>query len=178
MNSLPPSPLPLATLVLGGARSGKSAYAESLFGGQSALYLATGQALDGEMAERIDHHRRRRGSGWSTLEEPLDLADTLDNVMRPDRPVLVDCLTMWLSNLMQAGRDIDHSVERLCEVLTNPAGPVVLVSNEVGMGLVPETRLGRQFRDHQGRVNQRVAAISRRVVFVAAGLPLVLKDIS
>ena len=169
--------LPATTLVLGGARSGKSAYAEALFGDSPALYLATGQALDGEMAERIDHHRRRRGPGWSTLEEPLELAETLDNVMRPDRPVLVDCLTMWLSNLMQANRDVERSLDRLCEVLANPAGPVVLVSNEVGMGLVPETRLGRNFRDHQGRVNQRVAAISRRVVFVAAGLPLVLKDI-
>ncbi|KIL97975.1 Adenosylcobinamide-phosphate guanylyltransferase [Paramagnetospirillum magnetotacticum MS-1] len=173
MNALPPS-----TLVLGGARSGKSAYAESLFGEAPALYLATGQALDGEMAERIDHHRRRRGAGWSTLEEPLDLADALDNVMRPDRPVLVDCLTMWLSNLMHAGRDIDRCLDRLCEVLSAPNGPVVLVSNEVGMGLVPETSLGRAFRDHQGRVNQRVAAQCRRVVFVAAGLPLILKDVS
>jgi adenosylcobinamide kinase/adenosylcobinamide-phosphate guanylyltransferase len=172
------STLPLTTLVLGGARSGKSAHAESLFGDRPALYLATGQALDGEMAERIDHHRRRRGAGWSTLEEPLDLPEALDNVMRPDRPVLVDCLTMWLSNLMHANRDIDRSLDRLCEVLAAPAGPVVLVSNEVGLGLVPETKLGRAFRDHQGRVNQRVAAQCRRVVFVAAGLPLVLKDIS
>ncbi|MBI3445101.1 MAG: bifunctional adenosylcobinamide kinase/adenosylcobinamide-phosphate guanylyltransferase [Magnetospirillum sp.] len=171
MTTLPPT-----TLVLGGARSGKSAYAESLFGGASALYLATGQALDGEMAERIDHHRRRRGLGWSTLEEPLDLADSLDNVLRPDRPVLVDCLTMWISNLMHAGRDLDRALDHLCQVLAEPAGPVVLVSNEVGMGLVPDTSLGRQFRDHQGRVNQRVAQIARRVVFVAAGLPLVLKE--
>ncbi|BAE53229.1 bifunctional adenosylcobinamide kinase/adenosylcobinamide-phosphate guanylyltransferase [Paramagnetospirillum magneticum] len=170
-------PLPASTLVLGGARSGKSAFAESLFGDSPALYLATGQALDGEMAERIDHHRRRRGPSWSTLEEPLDLAEALDNVLRPDRPVLVDCLTMWLSNLMHAGRDIDRSLGHLCEVLAEPAGPVVMVSNEVGMGLVPETSLGRQFRDHQGRVNQRVAAQCRKVVFVAAGLPLVLKDI-
>lgn len=171
------SDLPLSTLVLGGARSGKSAYAESLFGDAPALYLATGQALDGEMAERIDHHRRRRGSGWSTLEEPLELAGALDNVMRPDRPVLVDCLTMWLSNLMQAGLDVERAIDGLCEVLAAPAGPVVLVSNEVGLGLVPETRLGREFRDHQGRVNQRIAAIGRRVVFVAAGLPLILKDV-
>lgn len=172
MNTLPP-----AVLVLGGARSGKSAFAEGLIGDSPALYLATGQALDGEMAERIDHHRRRRGPQWSTLEEPLELPEALDNVLRPDRPVLVDCLTMWLSNLMHAGRDVERATARLCEVLAAPAGPVVLVSNELGLGLVPETRLGREFRDHQGRLNQRVAAGCRRVVFVAAGLPLILKDI-
>ncbi len=164
------------TLVLGGARSGKSAYAESLLEGAPSLYLATGQALDGEMAERIDRHRRRRGPGWSTLEEPVDLSDALERVLRPDRPVLVDCLTMWISNLMQAGRDVERSLDHLCEVLANPAGPVVLVSNEIGLGLVPEGSLSRRFRDHQGTVNQRVAAICPRVVFVAAGLPLVLKD--
>jgi adenosylcobinamide kinase / adenosylcobinamide-phosphate guanylyltransferase len=168
--------LPLTTLVLGGARSGKSAYAEALLDGLPSLYLATGQALDGEMAERIDHHRRRRGPLWSTLEEPVELPDSLDGVLRPDRPVLVDCLTLWISNLMQAERDVVRSLDRLCEVLANPAGPVVLVSNEIGMGLVPDNALARQFRDHQGRVNQRVAAMCRRVVFVAAGLPLILKD--
>lgn len=168
--------LPLTTLVLGGARSGKSAYAEALLDGVPALYLATGQALDGEMAERIDHHRRRRGPMWSTLEEPVELPEALDGVLRPDRPVLVDCLTLWISNLMHAGRDIDRALDRLCEVLAQPTGPVVLVSNEVGMGLVPDSPLARQFRDHQGRANQRVAAVCRKVAFIAAGLPLVLKD--
>ncbi|CAA7621279.1 bifunctional adenosylcobinamide kinase/adenosylcobinamide-phosphate guanylyltransferase [Magnetospirillum sp. SS-4] len=170
------TPLPLTTLVLGGARSGKSVHAEALLDGRPALYLATGQALDGEMAERIDRHRRRRGPTWSTLEEPLELAETLERVARPDRPVLVDCLTLWLSNLMQAGRDVERALGQLCEILAEPAGPVVLVSNEVGLGLVPDNRLAREFRDHQGRVNQRVAAICRKVVFVAAGLPLVLKE--
>lgn len=164
---------PLTTLVLGGARSGKSAYAEALLAGAPALYLATGQALDAEMAERIRLHRDRRGPDWQTHEEPLDLAQALDGAARP---VLVDCLTLWISNLMHAGRDVDAECARLCEVLAAPAGPVVLVSNEVGLGLVPETALGRAFRDHQGRVNQRVAQACRRVVFVAAGLPLVLKD--
>lgn len=164
------------TLVLGGARSGKSAFAEGLLADRPALYLATGQALDGEMAERIRRHRDRRGPGWHTIEEPLDLAEALDRHAQPDRPVLVDCLTLWLSNLMHAGRDVDQAVGTLCEVLAEPAGPVVLVSNEIGLGLVPETRLGRDFRDHQGRLNQRVAAQCRRVVFVAAGLPLTLKD--
>jgi adenosylcobinamide kinase/adenosylcobinamide-phosphate guanylyltransferase len=164
------------TLVLGGARSGKSRYAERLLGSAPALYLATGQALDDEMAERIRLHRDRRGPGWDTIEEPLALADTIERAARSGRALLVDCLTLWISNLMLAGRDVDAETARLCEVLSAPAGPVVLVSNEVGMGLVPETPLGRAFRDHQGRVNQRVADVCRRVVFVAAGLPLVLKD--
>lgn len=163
------------TLVLGGARSGKSTYAESLLSRGNALYIATGQAFDDEMADRIRLHRDRRGPRWDTVEEPLALAETLDRVLDPSRPVLVDCLTLWLSNLMHAGRDIDAETARLCEVLAAAAGPVVLVSNEVGLGLVPETRLGREFRDHQGRVNQRVAQTCHRVVFVAAGLPLFLK---
>ncbi|MGE4281565.1 MAG: bifunctional adenosylcobinamide kinase/adenosylcobinamide-phosphate guanylyltransferase [Magnetospirillum sp.] len=164
------------TLVLGGARSGKSAYAEGLLAKKPALYLATGQAFDDEMAERIRLHTARRGPMWSTIEEPLDLAAALDGHLDPTRPILVDCLTLWISNLMHHGRDVDHETDALCEVLQAARGDVVLVSNEVGMGLVPETKMGRQFRDHQGRVNQRVAQACRRVVFVAAGLPLVLKD--
>lgn len=166
-----------ATLVLGGARSGKSAYAENLLNGGPALYLATGQAFDDEMAERIRLHRDRRGPHWDTMEEPLELAAALDRVLDPARPVLVDCLTLWISNLMHAGRDVDAETGSLCEVLARPRGPVVLVSNEVGLGLVPDNRLAREFRDHQGRVNQRVAQICCRVVFVAAGLPLLLKDV-
>jgi adenosylcobinamide kinase / adenosylcobinamide-phosphate guanylyltransferase len=166
----------LTTLVLGGARSGKSAYAESLLGG-GGLYLATGQALDDEMAARIAEHRQRRGPGWTTIEEPLDLADCLLRHARPDRPILVDCLTLWISNLMHHGRDVATACDGLCDVLCRAAGPVVLVSNEVGMGLVPDTALGRAFRDAQGRVNQHVAASCQRVVFVAAGLPLFLKDV-
>lgn len=169
--------LPRSTLVLGGARSGKSTYAEALLAAGAALYLATGQAFDDEMAERIRLHTDRRGPHWTTVEEPLELAATLDRVLSPDRPVLVDCLTLWISNLMHAGRDVDNETARLTEVLANPAGPVVLVSNEVGLGLVPDNRLAREFRDHQGRVNQRVAHICSRVVFVAAGLPLFLKDV-
>jgi adenosylcobinamide kinase/adenosylcobinamide-phosphate guanylyltransferase len=163
-------------LVLGGARSGKSTYAESLLAGAPALYIATGQALDDEMVERIRHHRDRRGPLWDTIEEPLALAETVERHARPDRPLLVDCLTLWISNLMHHGIHVDHACARLCEVLADPPGPVVLVSNEVGLGLVPDNRLAREFRDHQGRVNQCVARACRRVVFIAAGLPLILKD--
>jgi adenosylcobinamide kinase / adenosylcobinamide-phosphate guanylyltransferase len=165
------------TLVLGGARSGKSVYAESLTGDGPALYIASGQAFDAEMESRIRMHVERRGPRWTAIEEPLDIAAILGRHMRADRPILVDCLTLWISNLMFADKNVDHETEKLAEVLGKPAGPVILVSNEVGMGLVPETKLGRDFRDHQGRVNQRMAQICRRVVFVAAGLPLILKDI-
>ncbi|MBI5164833.1 MAG: bifunctional adenosylcobinamide kinase/adenosylcobinamide-phosphate guanylyltransferase [Magnetospirillum sp.] len=170
------TPLAPTTLVLGGARSGKSSYAEELLAGGPALYLATGQAFDAEMAARIATHRARRGPGWSLIEEPLELAAALDRILDPARPVLVDCLTLWIGNLMHAGRDVDAAAAALCAVLEAARGAVVLVSNEVGLGLVPETPLGRAFRDAQGRVNQRVAATCRRVVFVAAGLPLMLKD--
>ena len=175
--SATPSRLPSLTLVLGGARSGKSAYAEALV--ESAgrgVYLATAEAGDAEMAERIRRHRRRRGESWLTVEEPLDLAGTLRQHALPGRPILVDCLTLWLSNLMAAGRDVDGETAALAGRLASLAGPVVLVSNEVGLGLVPETPLGRAFRDHAGRLHQTIARLADRVIFIAAGLPLILKD--
>ncbi|MBO4224139.1 bifunctional adenosylcobinamide kinase/adenosylcobinamide-phosphate guanylyltransferase [Bradyrhizobium neotropicale] len=165
------------TLVLGGARSGKSAFAERMIAesGLARVYLATATAGDDEMQGRIAHHRNRRGSDWTTVEEPLALIDALTQVSQPGRVVLVDCLTLWLSNLMLAGRDPDVETKRLAEFLGVAANPVVLVSNEVGLGLVPETRLGRDFRDAQGRLNQVIASVVPNVVFVAAGLPLWLK---
>ena len=167
----------VTTLVLGGARSGKSAFAERLVAasGREARYLATAEAGDGEMRERIAHHRSRRGPGWATREEPLALVEALSEEAGADRAILVDCLTLWLSNLLFAERDLDAETARLCARLAEMPFPVVLVSNEVGMGLVPETPLGRRFRDAQGRLNQAVAAIVPSVVFVAAGLPLWLK---
>ncbi len=172
-----PSHLASVTLVLGGARSGKSAYAEALVeAAGGGLYLATAEAGDAEMAERIRHHRRRRGESWVTIEEPLDLADALKRHAAPERPILVDCLTLWLSNVMAAGRDPDDEALALAEGLSALSGPVVLVSNEVGLGLVPETPLGRAFRDHAGRLHQTIAREADRVVFIAAGLPLILKD--
>jgi adenosylcobinamide kinase / adenosylcobinamide-phosphate guanylyltransferase len=164
-------------LVLGGARSGKSAYAEQivLASAPAALYLATGTAGDGEMAERIREHRARRGAAWSTVEEPLDLYGALARLARPDRPILVDCLTLWLSNRLLAGANIGAETERLAALVPNLAGPVVFVSNEVGLGIVPDNALARAFRDHAGRLNQAVAAAADAVVFLAAGLPLQLK---
>ena len=169
--------LPRVTLVLGGARSGKSRHAEQMIERSAAkgTYCATAEAGDAEMAERIAAHRARRGPFWRTVEAPVALARAIAAEAAPERPILVDCLTLWLSNLLLAGQEPGEEADGLCRVLREVAGPVVLVSNEVGMGIVPETPLGRRFRDAVGRLNQDVAALADRVVFVAAGLPLVLK---
>ncbi len=168
------------TLVLGGARSGKSAFAERLVcdSGLSRAYLATATAGDEEMRVRIAHHRSRRGEGWTTIEEPLKLVDALLREATNGRAVLVDCLTLWLSNLMFAEHNPDLEAKRLAGFLDIAESPVVLVSNEVGLGLVPETPIGRAFRDAQGRLNQIVAAAVPNVVLVAAGLPLWLKRLT
>ncbi|MEM9010148.1 MAG: bifunctional adenosylcobinamide kinase/adenosylcobinamide-phosphate guanylyltransferase [Pseudomonadota bacterium] len=168
--------MPTLTLVLGGARSGKSALAERLAEGSGLrpLYVATAEAGDGEMAARIALHRARRGERWQTVEAPLDLAKALNEVDR-GQVVLIDCLTLWLSNLMHAGDPVEPAVDDLLAAAAEPSRPVVCVSNEVGLGIVPENALARRFRDAQGALNQRVAAAAGLVVFVAAGLPLVLK---
>ena len=165
------------TLVLGGARSGKSRYAEGLITAQVPpwVYVATAQAGDDEMAERIAAHRARRNAGWQTVEAPHDLADAIDRAPRP-ACLLVDCITLWLSNRMLADADLDREIERLEDALARRAGVTVLVSNEVGYGIVPDNALARRFRDLQGRLNQRLAARADRVVLVVAGLPLVVKE--
>jgi adenosylcobinamide kinase / adenosylcobinamide-phosphate guanylyltransferase len=168
------------TLVLGGARSGKSAFAERLVrdSGLARIYLATATSGDDEMKARIAQHRAQRGEGWTTVEEPLALVDALTREATRGRVVLVDCLTLWLSNLMLAERDPDVEARRLTRFLGVAKYPIVFVSNEVGLGLVPDRPLGRHFRDAQGRLNQVVAACVPNVVFIAAGLPLSLKNSS
>jgi adenosylcobinamide kinase / adenosylcobinamide-phosphate guanylyltransferase len=164
------------TLVLGGARSGKSRHAESLItaGSPPWVYVATAEPLDDEMTARIAAHRARRGAGWRDVEAPRDLAGALAGIRDA---VLVDCLTLWLSNLMLADADVEAETARLEGALAGMA-PVVLVSNEVGFGIVPDNALARRFRDAQGRLNQRIAARADRVVLMVAGLPLVIKESS
>jgi adenosylcobinamide kinase / adenosylcobinamide-phosphate guanylyltransferase len=163
------------TLVVGGARSGKSRYAESLIAALPPpwVYVATAEAGDDEMIVRINDHRARRGPSWRTIEAPRDLAATLTAC--GTMPVLVDCLTLWLSNLLLAEADIDREIGHLEKTLAESAAPIVLVANEVGSGIVPNSSLGRRFRDMQGALNQRVAARAARVVLMVAGLPLAVK---
>ena len=168
------------TLVLGGARSGKSAFAEMLAreGGGQCVYVATAEPVDAEMAGRIEAHRARRGEGWRTVEAPVALAEAIRRESAPRTCLLVDCLTVWLGNLMHHGHHghhVDTAREALLESLAAASGPLVLVANEVGLGIVPDNATARAFRDHAGRLNQAVAGAAGRVYFVAAGLPVRLK---
>ncbi len=178
-------------LIIGGARSGKSTHAERLAdeSGLRVVYFATAQVLDGEMERRVAVHRARRPADWGLVESPLNLAETLRHHARSDTCLLVDCLTLWLSNLLfagdaarqaEAGQAIDcrlfsEETRALIETLPELPGQVIMVSNEVGCGVVPMHAVSRLFADEQGRLNQRVAAVCDRVTLVAAGLPLRLK---
>ncbi|WP_436639662.1 bifunctional adenosylcobinamide kinase/adenosylcobinamide-phosphate guanylyltransferase [Microbaculum sp. FT89] len=165
------------SLVLGGSRSGKSRYAEDMVRAQPApwVYLATAQAFDAEMEARIAEHRARRGEGWRTVEAPLALPEAIRDAPAA-APVLADCLTVWLSNLMLGGHDVAAAIDNLDAALAARDATTVLVSNEVGLSIVPDNPLGRAFRDAQGRLNQRIARQAARVVFMVAGLPMVMKD--
>ncbi|OMG56882.1 bifunctional adenosylcobinamide kinase/adenosylcobinamide-phosphate guanylyltransferase [Azonexus hydrophilus] len=178
-------------MIIGGARSGKSRHAEqcALDGGRQVIYVATAESRDGEMARRIAHHRERRPADWGCVEEPLHLAARLRELAAPDTCILVDCLTLWLSNLLFAGKAAAQAeageaiacplfageTAALIETLPQLPGRIILVSNEVGWGIVPMHPVSRLFADEQGRLNQRVAAVCDRVTLVAAGLPLTLK---
>ena len=165
-------------LIVGGARSGKSRRALELAGQLTGrgVFIATAEPSDEEMARRIERHRSERGSGLETIEAPVELVTALEEASAPDRVVVVDCLTLWLSNLMHYERDLDAHTAALVDFLESAPGSVILVSNEVGTGLVPATTLGRAFRDAQGSLNQAVAAVCRRVEFMVAGLPVTVKS--
>ena len=164
-------------LVTGGARSGKSLYAEGLVNAsqRERVYVATCTPFDDEMRQRIDRHRDQRGEGWRTIEEPRDLAGVIAAESTAQSAILIDCLTLWLSNLIFAEADPEAETARLAGALRAAPGPVVLVTNEVGSGIVPDNALARRFRDEQGRLNRRIAELADVAVLVAAGLPLVLK---
>jgi adenosylcobinamide kinase/adenosylcobinamide-phosphate guanylyltransferase len=165
------------TLILGGARSGKSRLAEQLSEKRNGrlVYIATAEAWDDEMKARIAEHKARRSDRWHSLEAPIAVAEVLQALPSETGAVLVDCLTLWLSNLMHAGRDLGAETAGLLTALRSVKFPVLLVSNEVGLGIVPDNKLARDFRDAQGRLNQAVAAAADHAIFMAAGLPLVLK---
>jgi adenosylcobinamide kinase/adenosylcobinamide-phosphate guanylyltransferase len=166
-----------STLILGGAGSGKSCFAEKMAtnSGLKLVYIATASAGDAEMTARITRHRQRRGDKWATIEETLDIAPLLLQTCDLHSFVLVDCLTLWLSNLLAVGRDIRAEVCELGSVLDNVAGEVALVSNEIGMGIVPGSESVREYRDLHGYMNRQLAEIADDVMLVVAGLPLELK---
>jgi len=169
----------LKELILGGARSGKSALAErrALESGLDVVYLATAQALDGEMAERVRRHRERRPRAWALEEEPLTLAACLSRSADPRRCVLVDCVTLWLANLLAESETFaEHEQSELLRILPNLPGHLILVSNEVGLGIVPDNALARRFRDRAGELHQRLANLCQRVTVTVAGLPWELKS--
>jgi len=168
--------LPDLSLVLGGAASGKSAFAEDLVlrGSDNPVYIATAQVFDDEMAQKVAHHRKTRGTNWTTVEEPIDLAGALAQA-KAGQPVLIDCATLWLTNLILGEYDITPHCEALMDAIAARNGPVVIVSNEVGQGIVPENALARKFRNAQGQMNQTLAARADLVVAVMAGLPMTLK---
>jgi adenosylcobinamide kinase / adenosylcobinamide-phosphate guanylyltransferase len=170
-------PLYRRVLVLGGARSGKSRTALQLAEQASSkrIYVATAQAFDEEMRERIALHCLERDHSWQTVDAPLELSQAIQAQTHPARAVLVDCLTLWLSNIVLAERDLSIETDQLIGAVRGAQGPLILVSNEVGQGIVPSTPLGRSFRDEQGRLNQRIAESCDAVVFVAAGCPILLK---
>lgn len=164
-------------LVLGGARSGKSRYAqaraEAIAG--DLVYIATAQALDDEMADRIQRHRADRGVRWRTVEEPLDLGEAIDREAGPERVIVIDCLTLWASNLLVAERDTLSATANLVAAIGRARGPLILVANEVGLGIVPDNALARRFRDVAGTLNQAVAGAVSEAMFLVAGLPMPLK---
>lgn len=172
----------MVTLVLGGARSGKSRFAEqeadqwlSDHPNSERLYVATAQIYDDEMRTKVEQHKAQRGNNWHTIEEPENLTQVLAAEMDDDKFILVDCLTLWLTNLLLKEANTDEAIEELCSLLKSAKGEIVMVSNEVGLGIVPDNKLARQFRDIQGLANQQIALAAQKVILITAGLPLVLK---
>jgi adenosylcobinamide kinase/adenosylcobinamide-phosphate guanylyltransferase len=165
-------------LVIGGAKSGKSLYAEKIISAAPPpyVYIATAEVLDDEMAEKVKRHKERRGNNWITYEEPLKLNELLENLIQTPHPILVDCITLWISNLLIAGKDVEAHVERLCSIISHQrSSPIIFVSNEVGWGIVPDNELARRFRDVAGWTNQKLASVCTHVTWMVAGIPILIK---
>ncbi len=166
------------TLILGGARSGKSTYAlkeANSFKGKK-IFIATAEARDSEMRERISHHKNERGPSWETVEEPLEIAGALDALIAPETVVVIDCLTLWTSNLLEKKKNPEKEFDRfLSALLSCRASRVYIVSNEVGLGVVPEHPLGRIYRDQLGLLNRMVAEVATRVILMIAGIPMEIR---
>ena len=168
--------MPKLSLILGGARSGKSKYAEDLTTHyENKIYIATAQARDEEMKSRIIAHQKQRGPSWQTIEEPFNIGEQIETQHEQNSVILIDCITLWLSNLFEQSYNIQDETTQLLDALNKSSADVILVSNEVGLSIVPENALARKFRDEQGIINQKLAKAASNVVFIAAGLPLILK---
>jgi len=175
--------LKMIELVLGGARSGKSLYAEQLatLSGKQVIYLATAEARDSEMQQRVDLHQQRRAQDWKTIEEPIQLANIIKEFDQQESCLLVDCLTLWLSNILFNSKGelqqtvFEKQTRELFDVLAGFSGHIILVSNEIGLGVVAMDKMTRRFVDEAGLLHQKIAALSDRVVLVTAGLPQILK---
>ena len=167
-----------STLILGGARSGKSSYAEklALSFDLEPIYIATAQAKDDEMVDRIRHHKLRRNADWKTIEEPLNISKVIVDHSSPHNVILIDCLTLWLSNIFAKSLNFETEIKTLVEAVAAAKGPIIFVSNEVGQGIVPINELARNFRDEAGRLNQQIAASVANVYVIMAGLPLPIKE--
>lgn len=171
----------MLTFILGGARSGKSRHAQALAeglaeaGGDALVFIATAQTFDAEMRDRIARHRADRDDRWRTVEAPIDLCGAIRDHAAPGRVLLIDCLTLWMSNVLLAGEDAGAMTNALLAALTQSRCPIVVVSNEVGLGIVPDNALARRFRDLTGRLHQNVATAATRVDFMVAGLSLRMK---
>lgn len=165
-------------MILGGARSGKSAYAEKLAlnSNLDLIYIATAEALDDEMKRRIEHHKIQRSKSWHTIEEPTKIAEVILSESKPDKVILVDCLTLWLSNILDKNLNLEDEIETLIDALQRSEGKIILVANEVGQGIVPMNEMARHFRDDAGRLNQKIAANADNVYFIIAGLGMPLKE--
>ncbi|MEZ5691932.1 MAG: bifunctional adenosylcobinamide kinase/adenosylcobinamide-phosphate guanylyltransferase [Rickettsiales bacterium] len=170
--------MPKITFIIGGARSGKSWHAEqiAISRGKKKIYIATAEPIDEEIKNRILLHQKRRGSEWITTESPIELPKQVENLSNSDNLLLIDCLTLWINNLLYNNKNVTRYTNNLIESLKKTQSDVIIVSNEVGIGITPDNQIARQFRDYAGILHQQIAEISNSVILMVAGIPMVIKD--